>query len=81
MIGNTKVTRFTDKGVEAINADLQEVFFPADTAVVAFGMEPDFGTVQALSLIAPETCVVGDCDSVKNISYANHSAFNRAVEI
>ena len=81
MTGGVRVTRFTESGVTAVNSEMKELFFEADTVITAFGMKPNTDTVSELSLLVPETHIIGDCDKTANIYYANHSAFNRAVEI
>jgi hypothetical protein len=43
-------------------------------------MEANAGAVADLSLLVPETYVIGDCAGAKNIYNANHMAFDCAVE-
>jgi 2,4-dienoyl-CoA reductase-like NADH-dependent reductase (Old Yellow Enzyme family)/NADPH-dependent glutamate synthase beta subunit-like oxidoreductase len=80
MLGGLKVLEFKDKNAICINGDWQRVALDADTFVLAFGMEANAGAVADLSLLVPETYVIGDCAGAKNIYNANHMAFDCAVE-
>ncbi len=79
LIGSCKVERFVDHGVEICDKNWNKIILPADTAVTAFGMAS--ANVEKFSRLVYDTYVVGDCDTVKNIYHANHSAFDMAVEI
>jgi 2,4-dienoyl-CoA reductase-like NADH-dependent reductase (Old Yellow Enzyme family)/thioredoxin reductase len=80
-IGNSKIRQFKDNGVEIEDRNWVHATIEADTIVTAFGMKENRKTVDALCNLIPETYVIGDCESAKNIHYANHTAFNYAVEI
>jgi 2,4-dienoyl-CoA reductase-like NADH-dependent reductase (Old Yellow Enzyme family)/thioredoxin reductase len=80
-IGNVKVEKINENGVEIIDRNWNKRLVKADTVVIALGMKPTVETVNELSSIIPETYVVGDCSTVKDIHNAVHSAFNVAVEI
>jgi 2,4-dienoyl-CoA reductase-like NADH-dependent reductase (Old Yellow Enzyme family)/thioredoxin reductase len=54
---------------------------PADTVVIAFGLQPDASVIQPLLEVIPESYLVGDCREVGKIYTANHDAFNVAVEV
>ncbi|WP_416176146.1 FAD-dependent oxidoreductase [Clostridium sp.] len=81
LIGNVKVDKINENGVEIIDRNWKKTLVKADTVVIALGMKPTIETVNKLSSIIPETYVVGDCSTVKDIHNAVHSAFNIAVEI
>ncbi|NLL51543.1 MAG: FAD-dependent oxidoreductase [Peptococcaceae bacterium] len=80
-IGEHKVLQFLKNGVEIEDRNWNHSIIEADTIVKAFGMRPNKELVERLGCIVPETYLVGDCDQAKNIQYANHSAFNVAVEV
>jgi NADPH-dependent 2,4-dienoyl-CoA reductase/sulfur reductase-like enzyme len=80
-IGNVKVDKINENGIEIIDRNWKKSTVKADTVVVALGMKSTVETVNELNSIIPETYVVGDCSTVKDIHNAIHSAFNVAVEI
>jgi 2-enoate reductase len=80
-IGNVKVEKINENGVELIDRNWNRSMLNADTVVIALGMKSTVETVNELSSLIPETYVVGDCSTVKDIHNAVHSAFNVAVEI
>jgi NADPH-dependent 2,4-dienoyl-CoA reductase/sulfur reductase-like enzyme len=80
LIGGLNILGFEGGTVIAMDTAWQRIATKADTFVLAFGMRANTETVAALTLLVPETYVVGDCDAVKNIYNANHMAFDYAVE-
>jgi 2,4-dienoyl-CoA reductase-like NADH-dependent reductase (Old Yellow Enzyme family)/thioredoxin reductase len=80
-IGDSKVEKITEKGVEIIDKKWRRSVVEADTVVTAFGMRRRTEVVEALSGIIAETYIMGDCDMVKGLQNANTSAFNYAVEM
>ncbi len=77
---STTVTKITDKGVVAKNAD-GEVELAADTVVYATGTAPLTEEAYALYDCANEYYIVGDCLLPKNIMHATHTAFSAAYDI
>jgi NADPH-dependent 2,4-dienoyl-CoA reductase/sulfur reductase-like enzyme len=63
------------EGVVIRNATGKTVTLKCDTAVAAFGVEPDAGLVAELREIVPETYVIGDADKTGQIGDAIASAF------
>jgi len=57
-----RVTEIDGKGIKAINAASGEsVSYPADTVVLALGLKPVNGLVEALKDKVPEVYAIGDC--------------------
>ncbi|GKX27755.1 NADH oxidase [Vallitalea longa] len=81
LIGNVKVEKINENGVDIIDRNWKRSMVKADTVVIALGMKPTVESVNELNSLIPETYVVGDCATVKDIHNAIHSAFNVAVEI
>jgi 2,4-dienoyl-CoA reductase-like NADH-dependent reductase (Old Yellow Enzyme family)/thioredoxin reductase len=80
-IGESKVEKFSDTGVDIIDKNWNRSTLKADSIVTAFGMKSNKEIIEELGDIIAETYVVGDCDTVKGISNANTTAFNYAVEV
>ncbi|MCC8179430.1 MAG: hypothetical protein LIP23_00735, partial [Planctomycetes bacterium] len=68
-------------GVETIDKNWDRHFYPADTVVKALGLKSRSKLVDELAHSVAETYIVGDCNKVRAIHDANHSAFNYAVEV
>lgn len=79
LIGSCKVDRFVEGGVEVLDNNWNRILLPADTAVAAFGMRSE--NTSSFSGLVYDTYFIGDCDHVKNIYQANHSAFDYAMEV
>ncbi len=75
------VNAITDTGVIVTLPDGTVEELPADTVVVAFGLQPDRSAVEPLLDVVPESYLVGDCHKVGTVFKANHDAFNIAVEL
>lgn len=80
LVGDSRVTGFTDTGVEIEDKNWRHRVLPADSIVTAFGMKKNDRLVCELRSLLPDVYVVGDCNEVKNIMNANQSAFNMALE-
>ncbi len=80
LVGDSKVLRFTDAGVEIEDRSWHKTLLEADTIVNALGMKIDLETVETFSSLIPEVYVIGDATRVNNIRHANQSAFIYAVE-
>ena len=74
------ISRIASKSV-TLQRDGLETTIACDTVVTAFGLRPNVGLIAQLGHIIPETYIVGDANSVNNIRFANHDAFNVAVEL
>ena len=80
LLGNRKVERVTESGVETIDRNWKHEFFEADTVVTAFGVAPNRDDFEELQYLVPDTYIIGDCDDAeKSIGYANYSAFHNTV--
>lgn len=77
---NTRCTKITDKGVYA-EQDGKEVFFEADTVVVAAGLKPLHGVVESLRDSAPDFWSIGDCRQAKTITEAIRNGYDAAISI
>lgn len=80
LIGESKVLRFTEAGVEIEDRSWRKTMLEADTIVNALGMKADSKMVESFSGLIPEVYVIGDATRVNNIRHANQSAFIYAVE-
>lgn len=76
-----RCTRIAAHGVHAADPAGKEVFFPADTVIMAAGMEPDREKVEALRALVPETYVVGDALRPRQIGQATRDAVNAVIDL
>jgi 2,4-dienoyl-CoA reductase-like NADH-dependent reductase (Old Yellow Enzyme family)/NADPH-dependent 2,4-dienoyl-CoA reductase/sulfur reductase-like enzyme len=76
---NTRCTKITPEGVFAVENNGNELFFKADTVLVAAGLRSRSGTVEALRYTAPNFAVVGDCLRPRTIQEAVRTGYNAAV--
>lgn len=74
-------TRISDKGVYATDADGKEIFFQADTVVIAAGLRPREAEAEALRFTAPEFSSIGDCVRCKTIYEASRTGYDAAVTL
>jgi NADH dehydrogenase FAD-containing subunit len=83
MITNTKMEAITHLGIRAIDKSFNWKDFPADTIVLATGMEARKEKVDELRRLIPETevSIIGDCFQPRNLASAIHDGFNCAVDI
>lgn len=75
-----KVTAITAEGVAA-DRDGEELFFPADSVVIAAGMEACGELEKALRGTVSELVAVGDCTAPKRVGDAIKAAYRAAREI
>lgn len=75
LMGNCTVQEFKDDGVVVKNAAGETVTLPCDTAVIAFGVQPNKAAISELTEIIPETYVVGDADKTGVIGDAIGQAY------
>jgi len=83
IITNTKMEAITDTGIRAITNNFNWKDYPADTIVLAMGMEARKDKVNELRRLIPETevSIIGDCYQPRNLLSATHDGFNSVVEI
>ena len=74
-------TRIAADGVYAKAPGGEEVFFPADTIVMAAGMKPDQQAVDALRSMVPECYVVGDALRARQIGQATREGTDAVVDL
>ena len=77
---NTKCMRITDEGVYAVK-DGSDVFFPADTVLLATGVKPRAELVESLRGLAPDFSVIGDCFQPGTLLEAIHYGYYAALGI
>lgn len=81
LIGSSRVCAVTDEGVEIEDHNWKHTVLPCDDVVAAFGMRKNDALLRELRNLMPDVFAIGDCEMVKNIKHANHSAFNMALEL
>ncbi len=82
ILTNTKISRFNEDSVEALNTQSGETLsVPCDHVVVAFGTKPENSLYQTLKTKFGDVRVIGDADVVGNIQTAIHSGFFAALDI
>ena len=83
LITNIKMEAVTDRGIRAIDRNFNWKDYPADTIVLAMGMEARKDKVNELRRLIPatEVSVIGDCYQPRNLFSAIHDGFNSVVEI
>ena len=79
-VGNANAVEITDSGV-VYEKDGSLLETPADTVVLACGLEPNKNAIAAFKEMMPDVVVVGDARRVGNIFAANMDAFDVAVEL
>ena len=77
---NTKCMRIADEGVYAVK-DGSEVFFPADTVLLATGVKPRKELVESFRGLAPDFSVIGDCFQPGTLLEAIHYGYYAALNI
>jgi NADPH-dependent 2,4-dienoyl-CoA reductase/sulfur reductase-like enzyme len=83
IITHTKMEAVTEKGIRAIDKELNRTDYEADCIVLAMGLTPRKDKVAELRRLIPETevFVVGDCVRPRDLFSANHEAFNAVCEL
>ena len=74
-------SRIAKDGVYARDPDGYEVFFPADTVVMAAGMKPDQDEVERLRILVPECYVVGDALRARQIGQATREGTDAVIDL
>ncbi len=78
---SVKCTRITEDGVYAVNDSGDELFFEADTVLLATGMKPRTDIVESLRGCAPDFSVIGDCQQPGTVMEAIHMGYFSAMNI
>ena len=77
---NTRCTRITEEGVYALNETGEEVFFPADTVVLATGMKANRDLSAAFYGTAYDVVPIGDCVKIGNLVGAVRTGFDAGLK-
>lgn len=75
-----KCTSITDKGVFALNSEGDELFFPADTVIVAAGMRSREG-LHSLRDWAQDFLVIGDAKKPRRVLEAVRAGYDAGMHI
>lgn len=82
LMGDSKISQFTDDGVEVISSKGEKMVLKADTIALSLGMKPNNSLYHELLELYPfNTHIIGDCGGVKNIRNATRSAYELAVSL
>lgn len=80
-MGSHIVRSISDRGVEVEDRDWQYQTLEADFVVDAFGRKPNRAMADRFFELIPDVYYVGDCEQVRNILYANLTAYDRSCNI
>ena len=72
------LARVTERGAVIADQRWREEEIPADTIILSLGFASDQKAVEALTGLAPDTYVIGDCKKVNSVMQAVHDGFNVA---
>jgi len=78
---SVKCTKINEDGVYAVNEKGGELFYPADTVVLAVGLKPRTEIVESLRNCAPDFSVIGDCFEPATVMEAIHGGYFSAMNI
>ena len=78
---SVKCTRITDKGVYAVNQKGDELFYDADTVLLAAGLKPRSELVESLRFAVPDFTVIGDCLQPATVLEAIHMGYFTGLDI
>jgi NADPH-dependent 2,4-dienoyl-CoA reductase/sulfur reductase-like enzyme len=78
---STTCTKITKEGVLAFNGAQEEVFFPADTVVIAAGMKPRAEERDSFYGTAYDVVPVGDCVKLGNLVGATRTGFDAGIRL
>jgi pyruvate/2-oxoglutarate dehydrogenase complex dihydrolipoamide dehydrogenase (E3) component len=76
-----KVTRITEEGVFALNEKGEELFYGADTVLLAVGLRARTQVVESLRNTTPDFVVIGDCQRPATAMEAIHMGYFSAMNI
>lgn len=78
IFAGAKVTEITDKGIKIDDGDGKQSTLEADTVVLALGMKPRNGLLEALNDRVPEVYAIGDCVEPRKVKDAIWEGFRTA---
>ena len=78
---SVKCTKITDKGVYAVNQKGDELFYDADTVLLAAGLKPRSELVESLRFAVPDFTVIGDCLQPATVLEAIHMGYFTGLDI
>ncbi len=76
-----RCTAIDSTGVYALDSDNNEVFFPCDTGVMAYGMRARSDALEALPGLVKEFYVIGDARKAGKIMHATRDAYDAVVAL
>ncbi len=76
-----RCTRITEEGVYSVDGNGKEVFFPADTVIMAAGMRSRSEEVEKLRGIIPDFVVIGSAVKAGTILQAVRSAYDAVMDL
>ena len=71
-----RCTKIDDKGVYALDKEGNEVFYPADTVIMASGMRSRAAEAEALRPLVKEFYVIGDANKAQKIMNGTRDAYD-----
>lgn len=75
---NTTCTRITENGVWTVNADGVDIFYEADTVVIATGLRERAKEAEALRSCTSDLRIIGDCKKPRTVFEANREGYEAA---
>ncbi len=78
VLKNTTLAKVTEKGADLLEGNYERRDFPADTIVLAVGLEPDRKLYQAVKGNIPNLYVIGDSREARNIKNSIWDAYEVA---
>jgi pyruvate/2-oxoglutarate dehydrogenase complex dihydrolipoamide dehydrogenase (E3) component len=78
---SVRCIRIIDEGAFAVSDEGYELFFEADTVLLATGMKPRTDIVESLRGCAPDFVVIGDCQQPGTVMEAIHFGYFSAMNI
>jgi 2,4-dienoyl-CoA reductase-like NADH-dependent reductase (Old Yellow Enzyme family)/thioredoxin reductase len=77
----TRLEEIIESGIIVADKNSKRFEMPADAVVLSLGFKVPTTLVKTFEELAPDSYVIGDCASPRNLKSAIHDAFNVAVEI
>ena len=78
MLDRTQVVKITQKGVEVINQQKEQISLAADTVIIARGMKPDHPELETSLNEIPEVYMIGDCIEPRRVYDAIQEGYRKA---
>ena len=78
---STTCAKITEDGVVAIQEEQNEIFFPADTVIIAAGMKPRTAVRDSFYGTAYDVVPVGDCVKLGNLVGATRTGYDAGIRL